>query len=98
MIIKLNGKRLYSTETVKYLSVKIGENLTRQHQINDLSIELNRASALLFTMKKFIDSNILSSIYFAIFESSLHNCRPSKTSVHLPCTYEINKIKEKKYT
>lgn len=28
LIIKLNGKRLYSTETVKYLSVKIGENLT----------------------------------------------------------------------
>ena len=54
--IKLCGKRLYPTESVKYLHVKINTNLSWQYHVNDLSIKLmlimNRANALLFKMKK----------------------------------------------
>ena len=51
--IKLCGKRLYPTESVKYLGVKIHANLTTwRHHINDLSIKLNRANALLSKMRK----------------------------------------------
>ena len=46
--IKLCGKRLYSTESVKYLGVKIDANLTWQDHVNDLSIKLNRFNAPLF--------------------------------------------------
>ena len=46
--IKLRGKRLYPTESLKYLGVKIDTNLTWQHHVNDLFIKLNRANALLF--------------------------------------------------
>ena len=46
--VKLCGKRLYSTESVKYLGVKIDTNLSWQYHVNDLSIRLNRANALLF--------------------------------------------------
>ena len=46
--IKLCGKRLYSTESVKYLDVKIDANLTWQDHVNDLSIKLNRFNAPLF--------------------------------------------------
>ena len=38
--IKLCGKRLYPTESVKYLGVKIDTNLTWQHHVNELSIKL----------------------------------------------------------
>ena len=38
---KQKKKRLYPTESVKYMSVKIDTNLTWQCQINDLSIKLN---------------------------------------------------------
>ena len=54
---KLCGKRLYPTESVKYLSVKIDANLTWQHHVNDLSIELNSTNALLFKMRKLISSD-----------------------------------------
>ena len=74
MKIKLNGKKLYATESVKYLGIKIDEKLTWQYHINDFSIRLNRANALLFKVMKFADSNILRSIYFAIFESYLSYC------------------------
>ena len=46
--IKLCGKRLYPSESVKYLGVKIDTNLNWEHHVNDLSIKLNRAPMLFF--------------------------------------------------
>ena len=72
--IKLCGKRLYPTESVKYLGVKINTNLTWQLHVNDLSIKLNRANALLFKIRKCVSPKILRSIYFAIFDSHSYYC------------------------
>ena len=72
--IKLCGKRLYPTESVKYLGVKIDTNLSWQYHVNDLSVKLNRANALLFKMRKYVSCKILRSIYFAIFDSYLSYC------------------------
>ena len=60
-----------SSESVKYLGVKIDANLTWQHHVHDLSIKLNRANGLLFKMRKYVRLKILRSIYFAIFDSYL---------------------------
>ena len=59
--IKLCGKRLYPTECVKYLGVKIDTNLTWQYNVNDLSTKLNRANALLFKIRKYISFKVLTS-------------------------------------
>ena len=72
--IKLSGKRLHPTESVKYLGVKIDTNLSWQYHVNDLSVKLNRANALLFKMRKYVTCKILRSIYFAIFDSYLSYC------------------------
>ena len=72
--IKLCGKRLYPTEIVKYLGVKIDANLSWQYHVNDLFIKLNRANALLFKMRKYVSLKILRSIYFAILDSYLSYC------------------------
>ena len=72
--MKFCGKRLYPTESVKYLGVKIDANLSWQYHVNDLSIKLNRANALLFKMRKYVSLKILRSIYFAIFNSYLSYC------------------------
>ena len=72
--IKLSGKRLYPTESVKYLGVKIDTNLSWQYHVNDLSVKLNRANALLFKMIKYVSCKILRSTYFAIFDSYLSYC------------------------
>ena len=65
--IKLSGKRLYPTESVKYLGVKIDTNLSWQYHVNDISVKLNRANALLFKMRKYVSCKILRSIYFCYF-------------------------------
>ena len=67
--IKLSGKRLYPTEIVKYVSVKIHTNISWQYHVNDLSITLSKAIALLFKMTKYGSRKILRSIYFAVFDS-----------------------------
>ena len=72
--IKLKRKRIYPAANVKYVGVKIDQYFTLQHHINDLSVKLNRGNALLFKIRKFVDDKILTSIYFAIFESNLNYC------------------------
>ena len=72
--IRLCGKRLYPTESVKYVGVKTDTNLSWQYDVNDLSIKLNRANALLFKMRNYVSLKILRSIYFAIFDSYLSYC------------------------
>ena len=69
--IKLCSKRLYPTESVKYLGVETNANLSWQYHV---SIKLNRANALLFRMRKYVSLKILRSIYFAIFDSYLSYC------------------------
>ena len=72
--IKLCGKRLYPTESVKYLDVKIDANLSWKYHVNDLSTKLNRANALVFKMRKYVSLKILRPIYLAIFDSYLSYC------------------------
>ena len=52
--IKLCSKRLYPTESVKYLGVKIDTTFSWQYHVNDLSIKLIRANVLLFKMRKYV--------------------------------------------
>ena len=72
--MKLCVKRLYPTKSLKYLGVKIDANLSWQYHVNDLSIKLNRANALLFKMTKYVSLKILRPIYFANFDSCLSYC------------------------
>ena len=69
--LKLNGKRLYTTNSVKYLGIKIDENLNWHQQINNVAVKLNRANAMLSQVRHFVDKKILKLIHHAIFEPHL---------------------------
>ena len=70
--LKLNRQRLHSSNNVKYLGIKIDENLNWKHHINEVSTKLIRANAILFKIRNYVNPKILRSIYFAIFESHLN--------------------------
>ena len=70
--IKLNGKPLYETKSVKYLGIKIDNKLNWKVHINDIVLKLIRANAMLYTVRDFVDARILKSIYHALFESHIH--------------------------
>ena len=70
--IKLNCKRLYPSKSVKYLGIKIDENLNWKQHIHDIAIKLNRANPLLFTIINYVNKRILRTIYFPIFDSHIN--------------------------
>ena len=70
--IKLNRKRLYLSQSVRYLGIKIDQNLNWKDHINDIAVKLNRANALLFKIRNFVNITILKTIYFAIFDSHIN--------------------------
>ena len=72
--IKEFGKRLYPTKSVKYLGVKIDTNQNWKYHVNEFSIKLNRANALIFKLGKYVCLKILRSIYFAIFDFYISYC------------------------
>ena len=69
---KLNRKRLYPSQSVRYLGIKIDQNLNWKDHINDIAVKLNRANALLFKIRNFVNITILKTIYFAIFDSHIN--------------------------
>ena len=69
--LKLSRKRLFPTDNVKHLGVKIDGNLSWKSHIDYISVKLSRANALLFKIRNSVNSSILKYIYFAIFESHL---------------------------
>ena len=53
--IKLNRKRLYPSQSVRYLGIKIDQNLNWKDHINDIAVKLNRANALLVKITNFVN-------------------------------------------
>ena len=72
MKIKLNGKRLYPTDSVKYLGVKIDSKLNWKSHVNATATKLNQANAMLYRVRDFVNANILKSNYYALFESHIN--------------------------
>ena len=63
MKIKLNGKILYLTDSVRYLGIKIDSKLNWKSHVN----------AMLYKIRDFVNPNILKSIYCVLFEPHI-NC------------------------
>ena len=72
MKIKLNGKRLYPTDSVKHLGLKIDSKLNRKSHVNVIATKVNQANSMLYKVKDFVNANILRSIYYALFESYIN--------------------------
>ena len=52
--LKLNVKRLYTRDIVKYLCFKVDENLNWHQQINNVAVKLNRPNAMLSKVRHFV--------------------------------------------
>ena len=69
--LKLNRKRLFPTYSVNYLWLKIYRNLSRNSHIDYMFVKLSRGNALLFKTRSIVNSSLLRTTYFAIYESHL---------------------------
>ena len=92
--IKHSRKRLYSSNSIKYLGVKIDENLNWKDHIHAIATEMNRANALSFKSRNYVNFNTLKSIYFAVFDSH-KNYANLIWGQSLNCTFRIVTLQEK---
>ena len=69
--IKLTGKRIYPSNSVKYLRVRIDKFLHWHDQVNSIAVKLSRANALLLKIRNYVNTKTLRNIYYAIFDSHL---------------------------
>ena len=65
-------KTLYPSESVKYLGVKIDDNLNWKDQTYDIITKLNRENVLLYKIRNYVTFNTLKAIYFPIFDSHIN--------------------------
>ena len=70
--LSVNGKRLYPTNSVTYLGIKIYVNLNWKQHISDIAINSNRADPILSKLRPFKHRKTLQTIYHAIFEHLLY--------------------------
>ena len=69
--MKLNGKNLYETDSVRYLGIKIDKRLTWKQQITHVALKLNKTNAMLSKLRHVLNTKTLRSVYYATFESHL---------------------------
>lgn len=55
--LKLNGKQLYPSDSVKYFVIVIDKNFMWHHQINNVVAKLNTANVMLFKKEHFVNIN-----------------------------------------
>ena len=60
--IKLNGKRLYETDSVKYLGIQIDKRLTWKRKMNHVALTLNKANDMLSKLRHILDIKNLRSV------------------------------------
>ena len=77
--IKVTGKRLYPSNSVKYLWVRIDKFLHWHDQMNNIAVKLNRANVLLLNIRNYVNMKNLRNIYSAIFDSHLTYSEESTT-------------------
>ena len=69
--IKINGKKLIPSNSVKYLGIILDPNLNWSHHVDSLSTKLARATGMLAKTRHYVSDTTLRSIYFGIFSSLL---------------------------
>ena len=55
----LNGKKLYWADSVKYLKIDLDKYITWKHQINNVSIKLNKTNAMLSKIRHYVEIKTL---------------------------------------
>ena len=69
--LKLNGKILKFSNSVKYLGVHLDPFLNWSYHVDSLAPKLTRASGMLAKVRHYVSGSTLRNIYFGIFHSLL---------------------------
>ena len=71
MIIKLLGKRLEPSTSVKYLGIHIDHNLSWDCHIKEMNAKLSRTNGILSKLRHYVPKKTMLSVYYALFYSHM---------------------------
>ena len=74
--IKLDGKILFPTGSVKYLGVLLDEHLTWSPQISHVQMKLNRAIGILSKLRYQANIHVPKTVYHSLFWNFSSLCLP----------------------
>ena len=69
--IKISGKRLTPSKTIKYLGVHLDEHLSWKQHIDVIAAKLRRANGAISKLRHYLPLQNLISVYHAIFSSHI---------------------------
>ena len=82
--LKLNGKYLSLSESVKYLGITINHNLSFSQQLDSLSIKLRHANGALSKIRHVANKSVLCSVFNSLFMSHLsYGCQSWAQNINL---------------
>ena len=85
-LIKMGNVLLKNVKSVKYLGIMLDENLTWSEQIDYLSKKLSRSAGIFSKLRYYVNTNVLTKVYHALFNSHLQYailCWGSTANLHI---------------
>ena len=74
--LKLVGKKIFPSPSVKYLGVRLDRHLNWKSHISDIATKLQRANGMLSKLRYYLPLKILVNIYHSIFSSHMrYSCQ-----------------------
>ena len=68
---RISGQKVNIVKQTKYLGIYLDEHLTWNFQLDQIKRRLSRSCGLLAKLKYFTETDLLRTVYFAIFDSIL---------------------------
>ena len=64
--ILINNRAINEVQYVKYLGILIDAQLTFRHHINELSKKVSRAIGMLYKLRPFVTTKVITNVYYAL--------------------------------
>ena len=92
---RISGQKINIVKQTKYLGIYLDEYLTWNFQLNQIKSKLSRSCGLLARLRYFAKTDLLRTVYFAIFDSILRYAILVWGQYRNQTMKEIEKIQEK---
>ena len=92
---RISGQKTNETKQTKYLGIYLDEDLTWEFQLKQIKTKLSRSCVLLAKLRYYVKTDLLRTVYFAIFDSVIRYAIQVWGLHNNQAINEIEKLQEK---
>ena len=94
MNFRISGQKINEVKKTKYIGIYPDEHLTWNFQLNQIKTKLSRSCGLLAKLRYHVKTELLRTVYFAIFDSVLRYAVQVRGQHRNQAIKEIEKLQE----